>query len=143
MEFSLNEKTTRDEKDASNQQKEAVMKNLTQKAAIIFVVFVFSLIVSGSAVFAQDHKTGSLIAAADLTFVESASEGSTTPAVTESRTELDVPEAGGLVTGVDLSFIKTHPKASYKTTGHHETDHSVEGMGVITDDDYRYLIAGM
>jgi len=127
--------------NVNNPQKEAIMKNITHKATIVLVVLVFSLSVSGTTLFAQEQASGSLLTAPDLVFVESIYTGC------ERQSVAEVWAVGSLITGEDLLFIKADPKVGAEryptTTGQHEADHNLKGMGVITEADYRYLIAGI
>lgn len=117
------------------------MKNISQKLAIILVVLVFSMGVSGSALFAQEGGAGSLIAASDLAFVETNFNGG------EYQFVAVAWDVGSLITFEDLSFIKAVPIEDAKrypvTSGRREINRNLEGRGVITEADYRYLIAGM
>lgn len=127
--------------NVNNPQKEAIMKNITQNATILLVILVLSISVSGTALFAQEQASGSLLTASDLVFVESNYNGS------EKQSVAEVWAVGSLINGEDLLFIKADPKIGAKrypaTTGQHEADHNLKGMGVITNADYLYLIAGM
>ena len=111
------------------------MKNSTQKVAVILVVLVFSLSVSGSMLLAQEQGPGSLITASDQAFVKSNVNGSEKQVVAEAR------EAGSLITGADLSLIKSGPKVGSKRypvpTGWQDADRNLKGTGVITEADYR------
>jgi len=110
MKFNHYKKAFHSERNEINPQKEANMKNSTRKTAIVLIVIAFIISVSGNVLLAQDQHPGSLITAADLSFISTDSRGSTTQILSHA-VSMD-QETGNLISAADLTFIKAIPKGS-------------------------------